>query len=120
MEYKPEINREIQANILAGLDELATYNGVSIRQLTTTAPYSICLSQVTSQKIMWELKKMVDMGLVVRSDLGNPVKYMLTQQYNELKKGSKASPFSSLEETDETICERILATKTRKKYKFDW
>lgn len=126
---------EIRFNILYAIQELATFSGVDIKTIQGTAPYSMVLSQITSQKIAAELKKLIDSGMVVKSVAkGKTVKYMLRSTYQELMSNGKIKnesfgygdyrdiPKVKVEEEDESevICERIKLAANRPKYEPMW
>ena len=132
--YSAEKSSEIRCNIIGALDELAINQGIDIKTMQTTAPYSFVLNGVTSQKIVQELKKMVDIGLVVKEAArGKTMKYMLRSQYDALFKEGKItiSRFGygdyrddkeeeNDEEVTESICARIISSAIRKKHEPMW
>lgn len=88
--YNAQKSSEIRYNIEMALLELATFSGVDIKKIQTTPPYAMVLNNITSQKIAAELKKLVDMGIVVKEVArGKTVKYMLKSTYDELFKAGK-------------------------------
>lgn len=130
--YSAQQSSEIRFNIMGALDELAISSGIDIKTMQTTVPYSMVLNGVTSQKIAAELKKMIDIGMVVKSTAkGTTVKYMLKAQYDALFKENKTKlePFGysdyrdnqiSDEEESEKVCERIAASANRTRYEEMW
>ncbi len=64
--YSAAQSSEIRFQIMDALQNLATFNGIDIATMQSTAPYSFKLNGVTSQKIMVELKKLIDSGMVVK------------------------------------------------------
>ena len=125
--YSKETNSAIRFNIIGALQELANFNGVDINTIKTTSPYSYELNQVTSQKIAAELKKMIDLGLVVKGKTkGRTVKYMLRDRYELLIEDKKIDDKSYgygdyRDDYDEdAVSNRILSTQNRKKYVDLW
>lgn len=133
--YSVQEASEIRYNIMGALDELAIYSGIDIKTMQTTAPYSFVLNGVTSQKIAAELKKMIDIGLVVKETAKNKtVKYMLKSQYDALFEEGKVSierfgygdyrdnkkQEEEDEEKEEGVCARIAATAGRTRYSDMW
>ncbi|MCM1217335.1 MAG: hypothetical protein NC548_22805 [Lachnospiraceae bacterium] len=134
--YSKESSSEIRYNIIGALDELAVSSGVDIKTIQSTAPYSFVLSEVPWQKIMVELKKMIDAGLVVKGvTRGQSVKYMLKSQYDALfDKGiltlqkfgygdyrdHQKSEEEQEEERVRTVCARFAASAGRKRYPEEW
>ena len=125
--YSKETNSAIRFNIIGALQELANFNGVDINTIKTTSPYSYELNQVTSQKIAAELKKMIDLGLVVKGKTkGKTVKYMLRDRYESLIEDKKIDDKSYgygdyRDDYDEdVVSNRILSTQNRKKYVDLW
>lgn len=132
---KTSIQKEsaIRFNILAALQELATFNGIDIQKIKTTEPYSFELNGLTSQKIASELKKLIDYGLVVKEVArGQTVKYMLRDTYNKLKKddlksikkfgyGDYRDTIEQVEQDEsEKVCQRIKYSANRTKYEDMW
>lgn len=132
---KTSIQKEsaIRFNILAALQELATFNGIDIQKIKTTEPYSFELNGLTSQKIASELKKLIDYGLVVKEVArGQTVKYMLRDTYNKLKNndlksikkfgyGDYRDTIEQVEQDDsEKVCQRIKYSANRTKYEDMW
>lgn len=90
--YSKEQNNSIRFNILWALSELAKFSGVDTNTMKNTAPYSMILSSITSQKITSELKKLIDSGMVVKGIVrGKTVKYMLRSTYEKLMSEGKIS-----------------------------
>lgn len=137
--YSKQKESEIRYNILAALQELATFNGIDINTIKETSPYCFALSGVTSQKIAQELKKLIESGMVVKGTVrGRTVKYMLRQTYLDLIDEGRldAREFGygdyrdnqpklqydeeENEEESEEICERIRLTITRNRYEEMW
>lgn len=133
--YSKQRESEIRYNILAALQELATFNGIDINTIKETPPYSLALNGVTTQKMAAELKKLIDNGMVVKGTVrGRTVKYMLRQTYKDLIEDGKLSArefgygdyrdIPKVEEDDEAvseaICERIRLCATRNKYEEMW
>lgn len=136
--YSKQRESEIRYNILAALQELATFNGIDINTIKETPPYSLALNGVTTQKMAAELKKLIDNGMVVKGTVrGRTVKYMLRQTYKDLIEDGKLNarefgygdyrdiPKVEVEEDDdeavsEAICERIRLCATRNKYEEMW
>ena len=131
--YSANQSSQIRFNIMDALNELATFRGIDIKTMQTTAPYSIVLNSVTSQKMAQELKKMIDMGIVVKEvQKGKTVKYMLRARYNELytqnKIEKKSYGFGDYRdnkpdddpEVVEGVCEKIIAAALRPKYEPMW
>ena len=136
--YSKETNSSIRYSIIGALQDLATFNGIDINTMRNTAPYSIELSKVTSQKIAAELKKLIDLGMVVKEVArGKTVKYMLRSNYTslveegEVKAGKfgygdyrdeKPSPVIEefTEEEERLLCERIDGAQCRVKYAPMW
>lgn len=134
--YSKQKEGEIRYNILAALQELATFNGVDIGTIKETPPYSLALNGVTPQKIAAEMKKFIDNGMVVKGTIrGKTVKYMLRQTYNDLLEEGKISskefgygdyrdnqPKVEYDEEEESdaVCERIRLSATRNKYEEMW
>lgn len=123
----------IRFNILAALQEMATFNGIDIQKIKTTEPYSFELNGLTSQKIASELKKLIDYGLVVKEVArGQTVKYMLRDTYEKLLKdnrkdikkfgyGDYRDDVEKMEvEESEKTCQRISCAANRPKYKEMW
>lgn len=123
----------IRFNILAALQEMATFNGIDIQKIKTTEPYSFELNGLTSQKIASELKKLIDYGLVVKEVArGQTVKYMLRDTYEKLLKdnrkdikkfgyGDYRDDVESMEAAEsEKICQRISCAANRPKYQEMW
>lgn len=123
----------IRFNILAALQEMATFNGIDIQKIKTTEPYSFELNGLTSQKIASELKKLIDYGLVVKDvSKGRTVKYMLRETYNklmadnrtEIKKfgyGDYRDKVKEMEEQEqEKTLARIKSAGARTKYVDMW
>lgn len=123
----------IRFNILAALQEMATFNGIDIQKIKTTEPYSFELNGLTSQKIASELKKLIDYGLVVKEVArGQTVKYMLRDTYEklladnrkEIKKfgyGDYRDDVESMEAAElEKTCQRISYAANRPKYQEMW
>ena len=131
--YSAEKSSEIRFNIIGALDELAVSQGIDIKTMQTTAPYSFVLNGVTSQKISQELKKMIDTGLVVKEAArGQTMKYMLRAQYDALFKECKISigrfgygdyrddKDEDDEEVFQSVCARIISSAVRPKYDPMW
>lgn len=129
--YSEETNSAIRFNIISALQELADFNGIDINTIKTTSPYSYELNQVTSQKIAAELKKMIDLGFVVKGKTkGKTVKYMLRDRYESLIEDKKLDKNSygygdyrddkKESEDEDEISNRILSTKYRKRYTELW
>lgn len=131
--YSAEKSSEIRFNIIGALDELAINQGIDIKTMQTTAPYSFVLNGTTSQKISQELKKMVDTGLVVKQAAkGQTMKYMLRAQYDALFKDKKVTiprfgygdyrdnKDADDEEISETVCAKLIASAVREKYEPMW
>ena len=136
--YSKQKESEIRYNILAALQELATFNGVDINTIKETPPYSLALNGVTTQKMAAELKKLIDNGMVVKGTVrGRTVKYMLRQTYKDLIADGQLSakefgygdyrdsqPKAEYEESDEEVsektCERIRLSMRRNKYEEMW
>lgn len=131
--YSAEKSSEIRFNIISALDELAINQGIDIKTMQTTAPYSFVLNGVTSQKISQELKKMIDTGLVVKEAArGQTMKYMLRAQYEALFKEGKMSigrfgygdyrddKDEDDEEVSQSVCARIVSSAVRPKYDPMW
>lgn len=136
--YSKQKEGEIRYNILAALQELATFNGVDIGTIKETPPYSLALNGVTSQKIAAEMKKFIDNGMVVKGTVrGKTVKYMLRQTYLDLdlvEKGqldsrkfgygdyrdNKLKVEYDGEEEDIVIDERYDAVVNRTRYEEMW
>ena len=131
--YSIEQSSKIRFNILEALNELATFKGIDIRTMQTTSPYSITLNEISCQKIAQELKKMIDVGMVVKEiQKGTTVKYMLRARYNELYAENKIKKNSygygdyrdEKEEDDpeviEKTCAKIVAAALRPKYEPMW
>ena len=135
--YSKDATQRIHTTILAALGELGKFNGVDMATMKSTSPYSFNLANVSTQKMAAELKKMIDLGLVVKSvaKSGENRKYMLRSNYDELMQGSpeKASKFGygdyrdhkELEEpeeepfyNEEAVCRRIA--KCECKYNPEW
>lgn len=123
----------IRFNILAALQEMATFNGIDIQKIKTTEPYSFELNGLTSQKIASELKKLIDYGLVVKEVArGQTVKYMLRDTYEKLLKdnrkdikkfgyGDYRDDVEKMEaEESEKTCQRISYAANRPKYQEMW
>lgn len=123
----------IRFNILAALQEMATFNGIDIQKIKTTEPYSFELNGLTSQKIASELKKLIDYGLVVKEVArGQTVKYMLRDTYEKLLKDNRKDikkfgygdyrddvEKMGAEESEKT-CQRISFAANRPKYQEMW
>lgn len=129
--YSEEKSSEIRYNIMGALDELAISSGIDISTMQRTSPYSFVLASIPSQKIAAELKKMIDMGLVVKSIAkGHTVKYMLRGQYDDLFKNGAITiekfgygdyrDNKEEEEEERLICARIAASSYRDKYEPMW
>lgn len=134
--YSAQRESEIRYNILAAIQELATFNGVDIATIKETSPYSIALSGVTPQKIAAELKKLVDCGMVVKGVVrGKTVKYMLRGTYNDLIESGKINnrefgygdyrddrPSKEDEEeyNEKLVYKRIKNSASRPKYQDMW
>lgn len=140
--YTKQQESEIRFNILSALQEMAQFNGIDINTIKSTPPYSFLLSEITSQKIAAELRKLIDSGMVVKGVVrGKPVRYMLRQTYIDLVKGgdldkkefgygdyrdsqvdaSKPQELEKMtEEESETVCNRILLSAARTQYKEMW
>lgn len=134
--YSTQKSSEIRYNVEMALQELATFTGIDIKKMQTTPPYSMVLNGITSQKISAELKKLIDLGIVVKEVAkGKTVKYMLKTTYDELFKQGKIEakrfgygdyrdnkkpevPKKTDEEISEEICKRIALHK--KKYEDMW
>ena len=123
----------IRFNILAALQEMATFNGIDIQKIKTTEPYSFELNGLTSQKIASELKKLIDYGLVVKEVAkGQTVKYMLRDTYEKLLKdnrkdikkfgyGDYRDDVEKMEVAEsEKTCQRISYAANRPKYQEMW
>lgn len=142
--YSKSQSEKIHWTIFGALNELATFNGVDMNTMKTTPPYSFNLANVSTQKMAAELKKMIDMGVVVKSTgKSGTRKYMLRSKYNELMKGGKLDPEEFgygdyrdaqqraaeqaaqeitdelTEEEEEEICRR-LSLSSGPKYTPDW
>lgn len=135
--YSKEQNSSIRYGIVAALQDLATFNGIDINTMQNTPPYSMELSKITSQKIAAELKKLIDLGMVVKEvEKGQRVKYMLRSTYNQLiDEGKIKKKFGYGDYRDEKppvisdeltkgeeaeICERINGAQCRIKYEPMW
>ena len=135
--YSSQQSSEIRFNMLAALQELATFNGIDINTMKTTPPYATALYKVPSQKMAAELKKLIDTGMVVKSIArGKTVKYMLKDNYKKLlddgKVGNREFGYGDYRDTKEEdfgeddeeisqrICERILLSATRTRYEEMW
>lgn len=106
--YSEQKNSTIRFNIIGALDELAKFNGVDITTIKNTSPYSYELSNISSQKIAAEMKKLIDYGVVVKeSARGKTVKYMLRSTYTELMEEGKmhSNQFGFGDYRDEDIIE---------------
>lgn len=91
--YSKSQSDKIHWTIFGALNELATFSGVDMNTMKTTPPYSFNLANVTTQKMAAELKKMIDMGVAVKSTgKSGTRKYMLRTKYNELMKEGKIDP----------------------------
>lgn len=85
--YTATKNATIQQNVMAAIQELAHYNGVDIQTIKDTTPYSIALQGVTTQKIASTIKKMIDIGVLVKGSRPNhTMKYMMRSRYEQLLK----------------------------------
>ena len=84
--YSAETSSLIRFNVMQAIEELAQFNGVDIETIKTSEPYCITLSSVTSQKIAQEIKKLVDSGMVVRSNKTSPMRYMAKERHERLVK----------------------------------
>lgn len=83
--YSEQKNSSIRCQIVAALEELATNRGISIKEIKTTYPYSAELGDLTSQKISVELNKLIDSGVVVKSNATKgAMKYMLRERYDKM------------------------------------
>lgn len=81
--YSEQKNSSIRCQIVAALEELAINRGISIKEIKTTYPYSAELGNLTSQKISVELNKLIDSGIVVKSNVTKgAMKYMLKERYD--------------------------------------
>lgn len=132
-QYSERVNSTIRFNILEALQELATTQGITIKEMQTTYPYSIELNGITSQKMTVELRKLIDSGMVVKSNKnvkGNaPMKYMLRSTYNDLNFTEQEDETygygdyrddNLTEEEEEAICERLRAAANRTIYEDMW
>lgn len=138
--YTEQKNSAIRFNIIGALGELAKFRGVDINTIKTTSPYSYELSNVTSQKIAAEMKKLIDYGMVVKGvTKGQTVKYMLRSTYTELmnegklkskefgygdyrdlqKEEDEDEEEKELKESEE-ICRRLISSQHKKKYPDMW
>lgn len=142
--YSKAQSEKIHWTIFGALNELATFKGVDMNTMKTTPPYSLNLANVSTQKMAAELKKMIDMGIAVKSTgKGGTRKYMLRTKYNELMKEGKLDPEEFgygdyrdaqqraaeataeeildelTEEEEEEICRR-LSLSSGTKYTPDW
>lgn len=135
--YSEQKNSAIRFNIMGALGELAKFSGVDINTIKTTSPYSYELSNVTSQKIAAEMKKLIDYGMVVKgATKGQTVKYMLRSTYTELMNEGKLKPKEfgygdyrdlqkeaeeekELKESEE-VCRRLISSQYKKKYPDMW
>ena len=134
--YSKQRESEIRYNILAALQEMATFNGIDINTIKETAPYCFALEGVTSQKMAAELKKLIESGMVVKGTVrGKTVKYMLRQTYKDLIEEGKLNPREfgygdyrdnqpkveyDEEEESEKVCDRIMLSANRNKYEEMW
>lgn len=130
--YSEQKENEIRCSIIAALKELANFNGIDINTIKTTAPYSLSLCTVTSQKMASELKKLIDEGIVVKEAAkGHTVKYMLKQTYQNLINDKKFSDPKVVhkdyldknfltEEENKKICFKIKLSSERIKYDEMW
>lgn len=132
--YSTEKSSEIRYNIIGALDELAIATGIDIHTMQRTSPYSFILGDIPSQKIAAELKKMIDMGLVVKSIAkGKTVKYMLRAQYDALFNqglmtierfgyGDYRDNKKDDEDEDESerVCTRLAVSAGRTRYEDMW
>lgn len=128
--YSEKENSAIRFNIIGALQALGRTQGVSIKAMQTTYPYSVELNRIPSQKISAELKKLVDTGMVVRStkSLRNsgPMKYMLRSIYEDLgfsddnSYGYNDYRDELTEEEEEAICERLELASHRTRYEDMW
>lgn len=133
--YSEQQSSEIRCNIIGALSELATFSGIDINTIKSTAPYSLVLGGITSQKISVELNKLVDSGMVVKGHArGKTMKFMLKTVYDEQenkgdtgihKMGYGDYRDNIMEEpTEEEIsawsCERIQASADRTMYTEMW
>lgn len=83
--YSEQKNSSIRCQIVAALEELAVARGVSIKEIKTAFPYSAELGDLTSQKISVELNKLIDSGIVVKSNTTKgAMKYMLKEKYDAI------------------------------------
>lgn len=110
---------EIADNVIDALKRLATFNGIDIKTMQTTYPWSAELGLLTSQKIARVLKNMIDIGLVIKEVcVGKTVKYMLRETYNSLQLTSPKHKDFLTEEEENAIIDRLSSSE--KKYKDMW
>lgn len=134
--YSKQKESEIRYNILAALQELATFSGIDINTIKETPPYSLALEGVTTQKIAAELKKLIEYRMVVKGTVrGRTVKYMLKETYDKLTEEGKMSSkefgygdyrdnqpkveYNEEEESDK-VCNRIMLSVNRNRYEEMW
>lgn len=134
--YSKQKESEIRYNILAALQELATFSGIDINTIKETPPYSFALEGVTTQKIAAELKKLIEYRMVVKGTVrGRTVKYMLKETYDKLieegKMSSKEFGYGDYrdnqpkveydeEEESDKVCNRIMLSVNRNRYEEMW
>ena len=131
--YSSQQSSEIRYNMMAAMQELATFTGIDIKTMQNTPPYSTVLSKVTYQKMASELKKLIDTGMVVKGvTRGKTVKYMLRDTYSKLIKDKgitnrsfgygdyRDNPDEEEIELSERICDRISLCATKNKYDEMW
>jgi hypothetical protein len=91
--YTERQNSDIRFAVLFALENMAKNNGIDIKTMQTTPPYSLDLNGITSQKISHEIKKLIDSGMVVKGVVkGKPVRYMLRSTYESLVENRQILP----------------------------
>lgn len=127
--YSEQKNSEIRYNLLGALHDLTKFNGIDMKTIQSTSPYSLVLNNITSQKLTVEINKLIDYGMVVKgSAKGKTVKYMLRDYYEDLQKTNVIKPEKlgygdyrdEKENEEETLIKRIKAASLRNRYEDMW
>ena len=91
--YTERQNSDIRFAVLFALENMAKNNGIDIKTMQTTPPYSLDLNGITSQKISHEIKKLIDSGMVVKGVVkGKAVRYMFPSTYEALGENRQILP----------------------------